>query len=129
MEIRAQDLRLHNWIKSPEGVEFQITSIDFDELHSNPHEYYVNSFELIRCSPIELTEEWLLEMGFKEVNGSYRKYWYLLNSNHFKIAFDEDGYYLIDEAEDVIYSAFKYLHQIQNLYFALTQTELTIKEK
>ena len=66
--------------------------------------------------PIPLTEEWLLRFdwnGYKQMN---------INS-YFKI--DEGGciWYCNDFTGIVI----SYVHQLQNLYFALTGEELTMK--
>lgn len=74
---------------------------------------------------VSLTEEWLLKFGFKDRGnregpgkriGNFQifhsfeapfEYWHELSSNNNKI---------------------KYVHQLQNLYFALTGEELNIKE-
>ena len=71
--------------------------------------------------PIPLTEEWLLNFGFKK-DGSefsiyeYRYTVYLSNKNYF---------YLCDNKKvlTIMYN----VHQLQNLYFALTGEELEIK--
>jgi len=71
--------------------------------------------------PVSLTEEWLLRMGF-EKNGLY---WFdsqdLLLSYSFTqntIAIGRMGIYFQNKIQ--------YVHQLQNLYFALTGEELTI---
>ncbi len=81
---------------------------------------------LKNCSPIPLTEEWLLKFGFELVNGVY---W-----TKFRISFEEDdekGYWNMTESfgGDLISFcvSIQYVHQLQNLYFALTNTELEIK--
>ena len=75
--------------------------------------------------PIPLTEEWLERSGFseeiKEVNHSdfwvYKKGDLTFNSNH--------GWWYMNQP---LRHYPKYVHQIQNLYFALTGEELTLKE-
>ena len=69
--------------------------------------------------PILLTEEWLLKFGFKRKHFEcdLRQWWY----NGFYVS-DLNGLY----ARNVL---LKYVHQLQNLYFALTGEELTIKTK
>jgi len=78
-------------------------------------------FRYADLSPIPLTPEILEKCGFEKGYDVYSK-------DSFEIAyiingFDEVGYVLIinKEAESVI---FHYLHQLQNLYFALTGQEL-----
>ena len=73
-------------------------------------------WEAIR--PIPLTEEWLLKFGFY----------------HREFSFDKGSFYLIKRVgkKEYLYQAHtkrfqvKYVHQLQNLYFALTQRELTV---
>ena len=69
-------------------------------------------------SPIQLTEEWLIKMGFF-VNGD-------------KFYKGEIGLYLdgnIWWCDEIISENIISVHQLQNLYFALTGKELEIKEQ
>jgi hypothetical protein len=64
-------------------------------------------------TPIPLTEEWLLKFGFKKRTSTS---WTL----------NEVDIWLVDGIfENFIDNPVQYVHQLQNLYFALTQTELT----
>lgn len=75
--------------------------------------------------PIPLTEEWLVKFGFKKVIDDARYNEWLVGK--LCIEFDEKGCYFTG-GECVYYSCnIKYIHQLQNLYFALTGEELTIK--
>lgn len=75
--------------------------------------------------PIPLTEEWLLKFGFSKKEN--KEYWFkedsmirfalLDNVLHCSIGDDEYG---------ILYNRLKYVHQLQNLFFALTNKELTI---
>lgn len=78
--------------------------------------------------PIPLTEEWLLKFGFEDIreldNIDFKEY-RMINEYSFCVQFPcgveahcYAGNYPI---------AIKYLHQLQNLYFALTGKELTMK--
>ena len=81
--------------------------------------------------PIPLTEEWLLKFGFKTrttVNHSVQYFigenpltrdWLLdiLWLNGYEYPFYRNGFFKI-----------KYVHQLQNLFFALTAEELEIKQ-
>ena len=73
--------------------------------------------------PIPLTEEWLLKFGFKE-DGHYNsaKRWMgIFNQPLIQC----NGYFTIP---NYFSTEIKYVHTLQNLYFALTCEELTIKE-
>lgn len=101
---------------------------------------YDDSSLLSRCNPIPITEEWLIKLGFnkkgieKEINfeGAIK----YENEKVFDMVFyfELEFYYIIDvntdKYEDYVYTTkiFKYIHQLQNLYFALTGKELEIKE-
>ena len=92
------------------------------------------------CKPIPLTEEWLLKFGFEIVHVKNKHY--IINdpngykdshkisilqtlNNQWYIAFSDNlgGY-----KDYIPTTKIKYVHQLQNLYFALTNEELTIKE-
>ena len=78
-------------------------------------------------NPIPLTEEWLLKMGFEEAkgHGGYKAFsidsFVVLKTNGVNIVFQASNYC----ANQVEVST---VHQLQNLYHALTGEELTIKE-
>ena len=70
--------------------------------------------------PIPLTEEWLIKLGFKEVNPK-RGIISSFIKNGIQIDISNSGNYYYKNI--LILS----IHQLQNLYFALTGEELTIK--
>lgn len=82
-------------------------------------------------SPIELSEEWLLRFGFKNKKSSgtsyFDNYWLLDKYGISKCTFDNNGYrkgsFYCGNTEREI----KHVHQLMNLYFALTGKELTIQ--
>ena len=74
--------------------------------------------------PIPLTEEWLLKLGFFEDN-TY------LNIGEVRYYIGEFGTYLDEQVwwnEEIISDHIKYVHQLQNLYHALTNEELTLNK-
>ena len=90
-------------------------------------EYYVNQHKLEDLQPIPLTEEWLLKFGF-ENDGSY---WRPKDCWH-RYVFHQRAFFtnvlnLEPEGGIVPHAQVYYVHQLQNLYFALTGKELTIK--
>jgi hypothetical protein len=94
-----------------------------------------------QIEPIPLTEEWLLKFGFEKeyFYGDDAKFiWWQLNDFGLEIfnTNKEQGRTSI-ESKDVgffyepmymDYIEIKHVHQLQNLYFALTGEELTLKE-
>ena len=82
--------------------------------------YMLNNESLFE--PIPLTEEWLLKFGF-EKNG---RDWELPNFRfHVNKPINYNGFVFCD-GYTVITEKIQYVHQLQNLYFALTGAELTV---
>ena len=73
----------------------------------------------IKCHhPIGLTREWLIKFGFEEaLNG-----WW---SPCEEYSYREGNFYL---GANIFLAKIDYVHQLQNLPFALTNEELTIKD-
>ena len=85
--------------------------------------------------PIPLTEEWLLQFGFeKDENKPFHfirleEYNLQVMVNGFSGTLDKDPYWFCSIVGTNNQTTFNkmYVHQLQNLYFALTGEELTIK--
>jgi len=85
-----------------------------------------------RYSEVLLTEEWLIKFGFvlnTDSNSfrifSHKEEWILAaqqtgNKIEFKIGLP------VNHRSDQYMTSFKYVHQLQNLYFALTGVELQL---
>ena len=83
--------------------------------------------DIDHLQPIELTEEWLLKFGFKRV-GNYVGIGF---NPRMSIQFHDGNSAECDITQTGQMISFrhghiKYVHQLQNLYFALTGEELTI---
>jgi len=107
--MKASELRIGNLAYNTKG---EVDAIDIDALR------YLLSYgdtSICQVKPISLTEEWLLRFGFED--------------NKLRL-----GVYdiCISPPNSAFYNGCgfpcKYVHQLQNLYFALTGDELTIKE-
>ena len=96
MEIK--ELRIGNYI----NIHDTITQMELDDFH------FSSSF----MNPIPLTEEWLLKLGFEKAYETCYQYKDFILDDRF-IMMDID-----------ITIQLKYVHQLQNLYFALTGQEL-----
>lgn len=120
--INANELRIGNWVN-------RCPSDNPDEWLQGQVEHILPEMwgsELIE--PIPLTPEVLLKCGWEDKgyyqNGRFRASF--LNDGSLKISLPTNG----DDSGIMRYyfdTYPKYLHQLQNLYFALTQTELTYK--
>lgn len=89
---------------------------------------YKNYDTTIRdVKPIPLTEEWLLKFGFKNHLDTIWIHW-SKESGLFQIStrLPQGSYGLWINGT---MGCFEYVHQLQNLFFALTGEELTIKNK
>lgn len=134
--IQPNELRIGNWIKRGNHIAAWHEG-DFDkpfkiEYISNSEDYMA----LLKLSePIPITPELLQKCGFKEslidadpIDG----YYYSLevnNEKHCDLTFssrDENGFLEVVLFPYDNWFRFRYLHQLQNLYFALTETELLI---
>jgi len=114
--MKASELRIGNYVY----FEDELLKFDF-EMGWN--------FDYIK--PIPLTEEWLLKFGFKkDLDGSF--VFGLLSM--FKDKRLKQNVYIYTESTQslsdgqwVVINDLKlqYVHQLQNLYFALTNEELT----
>lgn len=111
--MKANELRIGNWVANSEP---QFTPfIQIKELSPIGHGMYS------WIKPIPLTEEWLLRFGFEYLGMDKVKMCDSYKLNKFKLSLSNYG--------NVYYgkTPIQYVHSIQNLYFALTGEELTLK--
>jgi len=124
--MKANELRIGNYVTFNNFIQPEkIVIVDgrfllpFNKTDSEINNYY---------QPIPLTEEWLFKLGFKKgyYNGgiNFKLYDFKITKgnnweffNYSTIDRDQDG---INQSDINIES----VHQLQNLYFALTNTEL-----
>lgn len=119
--MKANELRIGNWVRKENySPEFHKIEIEDFAILERSHNFY---------QPIPLTEEWLLKMGF-ELSGHQLGEEY--SRGNFSMYYYNGDY--PDYEGEILASCFngnnveiKYIHQLQNIYFALTGEELTIK--
>jgi hypothetical protein len=135
--IQANELRIGSSIEyfTPE-LEWVLKTVDVEDILQ-----HVKSNDFIKeyYRPISITEEWLLKLGFERIEfDDIISFWTIEFS---------DGYYLefnimigytsisIKEVNNIVGDTtiylktnIEYVHQLQNIYFALTGEELIIKE-
>lgn len=120
--MKPQELRIENIVYVPDTDQIvPITSINMDIGVIVNRSLRVLSFNEIE--PIELTEYWLIKFGFeKTIGGRTKTIWFSIDS--LRILIEKGKFIPIGKGIDL-----KSVHQLQNLYFALTGEELIIKEQ
>jgi hypothetical protein len=106
----TNELRIGNWVEilgDSERLDF-FTTIQPSSFSVNIDKTY---------GPIPLDEDWLLKFGFRK---AMEKDNYVTYSNSNKRIGVYHNYFIMRGHG----ATFKYVHQLQNLYFALTETEL-----
>jgi len=103
--MRATELRIGNLVKDINGAIFKIRQENLCD--------FANGF--IKVEPVPLTEELLLTFGFKNNR--------LGLFDCVKVG-DDIGYHIYFIGKHL--KEVQYVHQLQNLYFALIGDELTI---
>tara|TARA_R110000772_G_C13310212_1_gene439988 strand:- start:29118 stop:29438 length:321 start_codon:yes stop_codon:yes gene_type:complete len=106
--MEAKELRIGNYF-SWEGKSTTMKLGHFED-----HLLYPNDRR--KYQPIPLTEEWLVKFGFKfrDETDCWHLNYLTINKNFVMMDIDMHVY-------------FDYVHQLQNLYYALTNKELIIK--
>lgn len=115
--MKANELRIGNYVKSD---EIELTKVTASLLH---HMISLKGLLSGFVEPISLTEEWLVKFGFEKRKDS-------------NILWDKsDLFSLFTIADKIKYKAqnhtlhVMYVHQLQNLYYALTGQELKYVDK
>ena len=146
--MRVEELRIGNWIESDRWQIVRIcgfapfcnsTRCDEQEgcmalFHESINgELYPVTYEceVENCTPIPLTEEILLKCGF-ETESKYDDF--KLNGVNIQSCsmrcktLERFSFYLkLGDENDELNNKIDYLHELQNLYYALTKKELDIK--
>lgn len=124
--MKASELRIGNLLQDKEGNIYKVTTLDED--HSaertimawnikNPA-YGKDDDSLM---PIELTEEWLVKFEFENDEITW-------SNGSIMLSGDGACWFKHFNTGNKLGIDVKYVHQLQNLYFALTGTELTVKQ-
>ena len=133
--MEAREIRIGNYVSCPKSGQnpFRIDEIEVyrsglylvgmgRDLNTHPATWYGSDIK-----PIPLTEDWLIKFGFaKDADrNQYKKGWFrICDTISQGLSFVDLDVFQNDEC---VWVAVKYVHQLQNLYFALTGEELTIK--
>jgi hypothetical protein len=115
--MKTNELRIGNYVKSNDVnmSPYFIVTASFLKQNENEMSWFID--------PIALNTNWLLKLGF-EYNDNIGLY----QNGGFDVDIEDDVYchfYMNDYGD--WYKDIEYVHQLQNLYFALTGEELTVK--
>jgi hypothetical protein len=115
--MEAKELRIGNLVTTSE-ILINIHKIKVGDI-SNILDGTYDSLG-IEVSPIPLTEDWLVKLGFD--NGTTKL---LSEETDAIISYARAGCWVLSNGKGGLQLEMWYLHQLQNLYFVLTGTELT----
>ena len=111
--MEARELRIGNFVSTPHAEVYECDSLAINHVqYGKP-----------TVNPIPLTEEWLLKFGFEKMTKGY-----CFHNGSFGLFFDNWILQLETPVTSIELNHIKFVHQYQNLYFALTGEELTIKQ-
>lgn len=117
--MEAKNLRIGNLYqaKSPEKKKYE-------------QPYRLCSFSIcqavnneIKLKGIPLTNDYLKRLGFTEFDSGA----FALENSIYTVEFIRNHWHLLYRSNHVIAQPFRYVHDLQNLFFALTGTELELK--
>jgi len=122
--LKANELRIGNYIQCLGNalcVEYVDKLIVKGEYHRNPE--WDTSVQIKHCRPIIINEGWLFDFGFTKdlTNDIFLN----IKSNSFLI-WQNNRIELLDDENNKCISFCNYVHQLQNLHFALTGEELIL---
>jgi hypothetical protein len=121
--IQAKELRIGNWVKCElTGALLTITRIEHGFIQSSNK----NGFNTNGIEPIPLTPEILEKAGFSYLLNNGGQLYYIIYDSGFTVMQSYGKWHFSPSKSTTLGNEIKYLHQLQNLYFALTGQELTI---
>ncbi len=143
MAIKTSELRIGNYLYA-DFAPVKVVEIDEYTFRAEEDEVFPDADE---CEPIPLTEDWLRRFGFemRMINGHLPEWYIMCTPPHYKREFalvfrfgmkksspkgvcDEQRWHAWMDSGDSHSFNIQSIHQLQNLYHALTGEELQIKE-
>ena len=121
--LKESDLRIGNFIKVISSTKTfdpfitQAKGCDIVRIEEKSFNYW-------NYEPVVLNEDWLLKFGFKKTIGTSECNFTNGSYNIFINSLGEVNFYFFKESD--WYQKLNYVHELQNLYFSLTGSELTV---
>jgi hypothetical protein len=111
--MKQSELMIGNLLKGADGMLYRLESVQAQSQEPG---------EGVSLQPIELSDQWLLDLGFTKTSMSWGK-----STEDFGLDLESaktGGFQMVD-GEGFCHSIpLLYVHQLQNLYFALTGEQL-----
>ena len=111
--IQGKELRIGNWIRHDEDKHLKVLAEDIEICSRSPELY----------SGMSLTEEILKKAGFKKSKKELRPGLITYTYKDLVLRHESTVWRFVYKS---VLREIEYLHQLQNLYFALTRKELEI---
>jgi hypothetical protein len=79
--------------------------------------------------PIKLAEEWLIKFGLEKYDYEDENFEFIYTNNLCKVSLNKDGYYSywVEEMWNCVVDV-EYVHEIQNIFFALNKIDLQLQK-
>ena len=145
--MEVEELRIGNLVTTVEGTKHFEKELEVEFLTNNncydldaPLDS-INGYELNKVIPILITEEWLVRFGFKRLDKGDVSAQFYIGENPLTHDWLFDLKWIKDYEKIPPYPLkgfpfyrnglfeVKHVHQLQNLYFALTGEELVLTDK
>ena len=124
--MNPKEIRIGNWINTIEGP-VQVTAMSHEGLMATS---IMTAGDLLGwAEPITITDEWLRKFDFEYCDdGVYVLFNTIDGTSNFEVVLEKSGRaYASIDGECTYWGKGFYIHQLQNLYFALTGNELIIQ--
>lgn len=126
--VQLQELRKCN-ILEVDGQYIKVSHFDNDAIYEEDEFNDVGAFDIQECDGVLIIPEildWFVFFKKAKEKWNDTDHWFI-GVHGYCIAFDGNDWYLkLDIDSERIVCFFRYLHQLQNLYFSLTGQELKI---
>jgi hypothetical protein len=140
--MKSTELRIGNLVYPFKDTPKKVLGVGANILVAFTDSQFLDC-EIHQIEPIPLTEEWLVKFGFERViydsdETGYGTEYELKANNDVFINYSDDFSCAIYDSKSAMkdsvgvlptWNQCKYVHGLQNLYFALTGEELTINER
>jgi len=120
--MEARELRIGNYVQTPLKIIQIIVSVSEGECEIDGSEFGKSYFDVDDLEPVSLTEEWLLKFGFDNKEFECNQHIYFFDS---PVRFMRRQ---LNSSRHQFLANLEYVHDLQNLFYALTGQELEIKE-
>lgn len=126
--MKANELRIGNWVCADIVNEAGDESSEVYQLTYHALGILLNGLDVSKSMihPIPLTEAWLSNFGFTLPDIHYL-IWYKKGFGPFRVLFDIHlGHWQVGYSGGRVFRRIKYVHELQNIYFAITGEELIV---